>query len=62
MTQTVTAKPTRDPDDGPFGEGPLPHEIRARVEKAHYAEVFVEAMPDEEYPRGWWAAKIWNTP
>jgi hypothetical protein len=62
MTETTNPKPDRAPDEEPFGEGPLPHEIRARTDKAYYAQVFIEAMPDEEYPRGWWAAKIWNSP
>lgn len=55
-------RPTRKPDHEFFGDGCVPtDEVRAfnedsRVERI---EVYIEAMPDDAYPTGWWAALVW---
>lgn len=56
------SKPSGPADEELFGEGSPPDALRARVNEAYYAELFIEGMGDEIYPRGWWAAKIWKGP
>jgi hypothetical protein len=53
--------PSRKPDEDLFGEGCTPpDDVRARMDGAAYVEFYLEAMPDETHPQGWWHALIWN--
>jgi len=54
--------PVRDwIEEDVFGEGnTLPDDVRTRVDAADAAEIYVEAMPDEAHPRGWWRALFWK--
>lgn len=57
-----TPKLSRPADEELFGEGMPAEDLRVRINEAYYGELFIEAMPDEDHPRGWWAAKIWKGP
>ncbi len=53
--------PDRPANEDLFGEGCSPPDaVRALMDAAAYVEFFIEAMPDEEHPRGWWHALIWT--
>jgi hypothetical protein len=53
--------PARPADHELFGEGSFERDlIPVHPSQILFEEIFVEAMPDEVYPRGWWAAKIWT--
>jgi hypothetical protein len=51
--------PVRPPDIELFVEGAPHPTFVSRLPALEYLEHFVEAVPDEHYPHGWWVARIW---
>lgn len=57
----VRQKPDRPADLELFGEGPPPRTPPGtRARDVAYWDLFFEAMPSSEYPRDWWAARLWR--
>jgi hypothetical protein len=51
-------RPVRPPDIELFVEGSPHPTFVSKLPALEYLEHFIEAMPDEYYPRSWWVARI----